>query len=576
MRAPGAGAKTVCKGARAALKLNKIDQAFDILRAGKNNVAGAPEWREVLRAAIEAEFEAASGQAYEFLELDKRSQADQVVTNAVARIVERFAEFDPLGVPLPVAPDAKVVILANVDLRQCTHYQVQQKEQLLEALGREYEVYPNSEVDAFISALPGASAAIFYRLPAFPMNVRAIEVARAMAIPTYYDIDDLIFNSNEYPEPFETYGSITHTFYDSLQFGVPLFRAAMALCDYGIASTTSLAEHMKPVVRKHEVYILPNGLDNRNLPFLYSPPARVRKDGSIMIFYGSGTKAHNSDFIDLVGPALLKIMTQYPQVKLMIVGYLTLDKGFDPFGNRIIRIGWAPNIVSYWSLLTEADINIAVLGRYATTDAKSEIKWLEAAALGIPSVVSGTARYREVLDDGVDALIADDPESWARALERLVVDAGLRARIAHCAREKAAALYSIEATAKNFAALLPPPTRSGGSLPVTLRPKRRIMLVNIFFHPQSLGGSPRVVRDNLDCFLDGGAQSEFDFAVVTTDDDGDGLNQIRVENYRGCPVFRVSPLSVRNPEWQPALPRMGKIFREILSAWRPDLVISIA
>ena len=404
------------------------------------------------------------------------------------------------------------------------------------------------------------------------MNVRAIEVARAMAIPTYYDIDDLIFDFNEYPEPFETYGSITRTFYDSLQFGVPLFRAAMALCDYGIASTTSLAAHMKPVVRKHEVYILPNGLDNRNLPFLYSPPARVRKDGSIMIFYGSGTKAHNSDFIDLAGPALLKIMTQYPQVKLMIVGYLTLDKGFEPFGDRIIRIGWAPNIVSYWSLLTEADINIAVLGRYATTDAKSEIKWLEAAALGIPSVVSGTARYREVLEDGVDALIADDPESWARALERLVVDAGLRARIAQGAREKATALYSIEANAKNFAALLLPPTRSGGSLPVTLRPKRRIMLVNIFFHPQSLGGSPRVVRNNLDCFLDGEAQSEFDFAVVTTDDDGDGLNQIRVENYRGCPVFRVSPLSVHNPEWHPALPRMGKIFREILSTWRPDLV----
>ena len=134
MRTPGAGAKTVCNGARAALKLNKIDQAFDILKAGKNNVAGAPEWREVLRAAIEAEFEAASGQAYEFLRLDKRSQADQVVTDAVARIVERFAEFDPLGVPLPVAPDAKVVILANVDLRQCTHYQLSKKNNFLKRL----------------------------------------------------------------------------------------------------------------------------------------------------------------------------------------------------------------------------------------------------------------------------------------------------------------------------------------------------------------------------------------------------------------------------------------------------------
>ena len=75
-----------------------------------------------------------------------------------------------------------------------------------------------------------------------------------------------------------------------LQYGVPLFRAAMALCDYGIASTTNLASHMKAVVRKHEVFVLPNGLDDRNLPFLNSPPARVRCDELIVIFYGSGPR----------------------------------------------------------------------------------------------------------------------------------------------------------------------------------------------------------------------------------------------------------------------------------------------
>jgi glycosyltransferase involved in cell wall biosynthesis len=572
MRAPGPDAQTFYNGARAALHLNRIDRAFDILKAGKDNVAGAPEWRKILQEAIEADFDAVSAKAREYLALDQRSLADQIITEAVTRVAARFAEFDPLGVPLPVGPNAKVVVLANVDLRQCAHYRVDQKEELLEALGREYEIYSTSEVEGFISALPGASAAIFYRLPAYPMNVRAIEVARALGIPTYYDIDDLIFDSAEYPEPYETYGAINRCFYEGLQFGVPLFRAAMSLCDYGIASTTSLAAHMKPVVRKHEVFVLPNGLDNRNLPFLNSPPFRVRKDGSIVIFYASGTKAHNSDFIDSAGPALVTIMTRHPHVKLMFVGYLSLDASFDPFRNRIITIGWISDIKSYWSLLAEADINIAVLARYATTDAKSEIKWLEAAAMGIPSVVSGTARYREVLEDGVDVLMANDPESWTAALERMVVDANLRGRIARCARAKAANLYSIEANAKNFAALLPSPVQSQGIAPATIKSKYRIILVNLFFPPQTLGGSPRVVRNNLDCFLDGDAQREFDFAVVTTDFGGDGLNQIRVENFRGCPVFRVSPLPGINSEWQPSLPRMGRIFREILNIWRPDLV----
>jgi glycosyltransferase involved in cell wall biosynthesis len=342
------------------------------------------------------------------------------MTEAVLHVARRFADFDPLGVPVPVGPTAKVALLANVDLRQCTHYRVEQKEQLFQSLGLEYHIFAASEAEQFITALPGVSAAIFYRLPAFPMNVRAIEVARSLGIPTYYEIDDLVFESSEYPEPFETYGgAITSDFYQMLQFGTPLFRAAMALCDYGIASTHSLAKHMKPVVRKHKVFVLPNGLDERNSRFLDRAPSRVRQDGSIIIFYGSGTKAHNSDFLDLAGPALLEVMKRESHVKLMIVGYLNLGVSFDPVCDQVIRVGWLPDVNAYWSLLAEADINIAVLGRYATTDAKSEIKWLEAAAMGIPSIVSGTAHYREVLQNGVDVLMADDPQSWSVALERL-------------------------------------------------------------------------------------------------------------------------------------------------------------
>jgi glycosyltransferase involved in cell wall biosynthesis len=571
-RVAGAGVLSFCNAARAALELKETDRAFEILKASRDKVAGAPEWRKALREAVEAEFELASSRARELLKKQARGEADEILTRAVARAAERFFEFDPLGAPLPAAPNGKVVILANVDLRQCTHYRMEQKEQLLETLGRDYAVYPASEVEDFISALPGAAAAIFYRLPAFPMNVRAIEIARALGVATYYEIDDLLFDSKEYPEPLESYGAPNAGFYELLQFGVPLFRAAMALCDYGIASTTALAAHMEPVVRKNKVFILPNGLDNRNLHFLDAPPLRVRGDGSIVIFYASGTKAHNSDFLELAGPALVSLMARHKNVRLMIVGYLSLDASFDTIRDRIVSVGWVPDIKSYWSLLAEADINIAVLARCATTDAKSEIKWLEAAVLGLPSVVSGTARYREVLQDGVDALIADTPKDWAMALERLITEPLLRARIARNAKAKAASFYSLEVNARSLAALLPPQSPSLPEAVAPAKPKRRVILVNLFFTPQALGGAPRVVQNNLDCFLDGDAKNEFEFAVVTTDFGSDGGNRLRVENYRGCPVFRISPEKTSNQEWQPDQPEMGGIFREILNIFKPDLV----
>ncbi|WP_157096203.1 glycosyltransferase, partial [Methylosinus sp. R-45379] len=348
----------------------------------------------------------------ELIGRNQRLEADRLLTRAVSKVVERIDEFDPLDLPLPSAPDGKVVILANMDLAQCVHYRVEQKGFLLRKLGRSYRIYSENDIDEFISAIPGAAAVIFHRIMAKPKNVRAIRFARAIGIPTYYDMDDLVFDQKEYPEPFETYGAINSAFYELLQYSTALFREAIALCDYGIASTTVLAAHMEPLVQKREAFVLPNGLDQRNLAYLIDRPKRIRRDDSIVIFYGSGTKAHNTDFIEMAGPSIKYILNKYRHVRLVIAGYLALDASFDAFGEQIVCVGWLPNINSYWSLLAEADINIAVLAPGATTDAKSEIKWLEAAALGIPSVVSGTARYREVLEDGVDVIIANSPDEW--------------------------------------------------------------------------------------------------------------------------------------------------------------------
>jgi len=569
---PSAAPGSYCNAARAALNMNDIDGAFGILTQYNAKVTGAPEWRVIARDAINTSFEQALEKMRDLLKLGMRESAEILAAEAVKQVAERYAAIDPLGAPIaPPSPTGRVLILANVDLRQCTHYRVEQKQELLEALERDYAVYPAAETDAFVSALPFASAAIFYRLPASPKTVRAIEVARAMGIPTYYEIDDLLFDRAEYPEPFETYGNINRSFYQSLQLGVPLFRAAMSLCDYGLASTTALAERMKPIVRKREAFVLPNGLDSRNLTFLTHPPSRVRRDESIVIFYGSGTKAHNSDFLDLAGPALKAIMARRLDVKLMIVGYLTLDASFDAFRDRIISVGIVPDVRAYWSLLAEADINIAVLAPFATTDAKSEIKWIEAAALGLPSVVSSTHRYREVLENGVDAFVAATSEEWREALEKLIDDPSLRRRMAEAARRKLQRDYTPEGNASHLARLLE--TGLAAARAQSPSPKRkRLLLVNLFFHPQSLGGSPRVVKDNLDCFLDGAAPEDFEFAVAATDFGGEGLGQVRVESYRRCPVFRISPVAGINTEWQYNLPQMGSVFKDILQTWRPDLV----
>lgn len=565
--------KTAVKAIEAALKIREPEQAVEVLLQTRTASGGDIRWREALRLTIDAAFREAWMAAEELYAKERRQEADDVMAKVVADIASWWNTFDPPGPPLPATPDQRIVMLANVDLRQCTQYRVTQKIEIAKVAGLKLEVYTQAEVDEFITAMPGASAAIFYRLPALPSNIRAISICRALGIPSYYDIDDLIFDGTHYPEPIETYGaSVSKNFYHSLQMGVPLFRAALAMCDYGIASTTLLAGYMEKLVRTGRCFVLPNGIDSHDADHFQQHIPRVRRNDDVVLFYGSGTKAHNSDFLDLVGGPLLHLMERHANVRLMVVGYLSLDQRFDAMRDRITQLEWTKDVQSYWSLLAEADINMAVLVPAPTTNCKSEIKWLEAAAFNVPSVVSATHRYEEVLEDGVDAFLAHTSEDWETALETLIRSPERRQAMAEAARAKAVNFHSLERNAERFKELLAPAfTRSDTRLQVSRR-KKRILFFNIFFPPQTIGGSTRVIRDNIDSFIGSNFATECDFAVMTSDNDNRKAYQLRVENYKGIPVFRANSPIEDIQEWRPFNERYGELFARVLEFWRPDLV----
>ena len=550
---------------RIALRLKKIGAAFAILRLSKDRVVGAPDWRAAVREAIHEDFVRLELKSKALRKTGKITAANEEMDKAIERARAHFEELDPIGVPLPGKAATKVIILANTDLRQCTHYRVEQKALLLERMQIPYRIYHAHEVDDFISALPGAELAIFYRIPAFPMNIRAIETAKALGIATFYEVDDLIFEPRHYPEPFETYGGASRDFYESLQHGVPLFRGAMRLCDYGISSTTFLCKWMAKHVSTGKVFVLPNTLDRRN-EGLAATVRRMRTDGDLVIFYGSGTKAHNSDFIDLAGPGLLSVLKSHARVRVVIAGYLTLNEELEHFNERFIFVDVVKDVISYWSVLAEADINLAVLAPSPTTNGKSEIKWLEAAVFGIPSIVSNTHRYEEVLTSGKNAIIACDADEWETALERLVADAEFRREIGESARETALELHASSSNVPRFEAILDQ-VKSASATDLSVKP--RILVVNIFFPPQTVGGSTRVARDLVDAIID---DATYDVAVVASEFGAHGSGMLRVESYRGAPVFRVDVPTRDHMEWWAHSEVVAKHWSVILDVWKPDIV----
>jgi glycosyltransferase involved in cell wall biosynthesis/tetratricopeptide (TPR) repeat protein len=574
-----AGVWSHVHAAKTAAALHSFERAFEFLARAKPRWLKTIEYRNVVNEIIEQYFNSKGKAARSLYEIGDRHIADPHLLACLAEMSRRIAELEDLPPPAKPSPEGHIAILANLDLPQCRHYRVEQKQRQFARAGLEARVFAPSDTAGFTAALVGARAAIFYRVAAFPNVVRAILTARALGLATYYEIDDLIFDAAHYPDPFQSFeGQITREDYTGLLFGVPLFRFAMSLCDHGIASTEPLAREVEKIVRRRDCLVHINGLDERNEAAIAMGRQPRFERETVTIFYGSGTKAHNADFNEVVGPALLRILEEDARVRLVVVGHLRLRPEFETFASRIQTIDFVSDLDTYWSLLAAADINLSVLAKGLATDCKSEIKWLEAAVLQVPSVLSATATHRDRLRDGVDALLVDaSPEFWYGALSQLIADPALRRKIGAAARQRALSRYALDVAADRLLdafgpapathpLLIPPPA----IVPGMRGGKLKILVCHVFFAPQSYGGATRVVQDNVDHLLD--ECPDIEVAVFTTDEGIGVPGRLRLDQYRGIPVYRLSTPREVNMDWRPFNPANVELFERVLDTERPDIV----
>ncbi|HEM3212265.1 TPA: glycosyltransferase, partial [Streptococcus suis NT77] len=116
-----------------------------------------------------------------------------------------------------------------------------------------------------------------------------------------------------------------------------------------------------------------------------------------------------------------------------IVGYLDIPKPFQKFKKQIVSheyVDWRKLPI----LISQVDINLAPLVTTTFNEAKSEIKWIEAAAVKVVTVASNLGAFEEMIQDGVTGVLADDNE-WESKLERLILEQDLREQIAENAFE---------------------------------------------------------------------------------------------------------------------------------------------
>lgn len=109
--------------------------------------------------------------------------------------------------------------------------------------------------------------------------------------------------------------------------------------------------------------------------------------------------------------------------------------------------GWVP-IEDYPNALSCMDVGIVPLAPHAFNEAKSWLKGLEMAAVGVPFIASSTGPYRELRDLGIGVL-AENRDEWKSKLNALVRFPALREECAQAWREVARGM-TIEAHAEDW------------------------------------------------------------------------------------------------------------------------------
>ncbi|MFT8718583.1 MAG: glycosyltransferase [Acetobacter sp.] len=287
-----------------------------------------------------------------------------------------------------------------------------------------------------------------------------IRLAKEKGATLVFDADDLVFipalASVTIIDGIRTVESatesLTHILFQNM-------RGTMDRVDACFATTDAMAREMGPI--RSPAFTLPNIFDasclrrsRRAARILAAGP----QDDLIRIGYASGTRTHQRDFAVAVN-ALARVMQAHPNVRLVLFReaenkrpVLLMDE-FPVLESVAEQIEWRDKVPleELPNEFARFDISIAPLEvGNVFCEVKSEIKYLEAALAGVPSVVSPTAPYRACIEQSVTGFLAHNDAEWEEALTQLVTNPALRKRIARNALNQVLWTFGAERQAMQF------------------------------------------------------------------------------------------------------------------------------
>lgn len=375
-------------------------------------------------------------------------------------------------------PQYDVIMLIGCWEGESKRYRVHNVAEALSADSARVLVHPFSDLRDIINQRMKAKTIVFFRSP-YDDGVgttELIDYARRNDIRIVFDVDDLVFD----PSIVDNIHGVKHLSPNEKQQyldGVIKYRKLLLAADLVTVTTEPLARAVEALGKP--CAIIRNSINKAQCDAadqLLANPSQ--SGGGLVVGYFSGSRTHERDFAQ-AEPALLRLMAERDDWDLLVVGFLDLGPAWKPFEHRIRRQGFLPYL-DMLRVLAGCDINIAPLEiGDMFCEAKSELKYFEAALVSVPTVASATEPFAKAMRDGETGFLARAEEDWYSGLSRLMAEPAFRQQMGQAARASALDMFGVEATCKSaraalFSGLSRQNTSQNTSMPAlaTLAPSR--------------------------------------------------------------------------------------------------------
>lgn len=295
---------------------------------------------------------------------------------------------------------------------QCTRYRVLNKQEYLENHG--YKVKVVNLSDFQMKDIRYASTIIVYRAPYSAMLDDMVELAHQKGTKVYFDIDDLVIDT-KYTDQLSYVRGLSKDEKANYDSGVINYGKMLQLCDGAITSTARLVKELSSYTPQ---VMLERNIASKKLIEISKKASNKFTDSTkVKIGYFSGSISHNENF-NLIKYDILKILKECSNVELHLVGYLDIPEEFEVVKNQLVfhkYVDWQ----ELPTLISEVDINLAPLTTNIFNEAKSEIKWLEAALVKTPTVASDIGAFSDIVKNDITGFLCKDNE-WFKKLKMCI------------------------------------------------------------------------------------------------------------------------------------------------------------